>query len=55
MIVTNITHQYDDGRLEPRDPEAVIGWGTVLDHLSPGLHAWLTVVGPPGRPSSGRS
>jgi hypothetical protein len=44
VIATNITDQYDDGRLQPKDPEAVIAWETVLSHLSSGLQAWLTVV-----------
>lgn len=50
MIATNITNQYDDGRLQPRDPDAVIAWETVLDHLAAGLQAWLTVVSPDGTP-----
>lgn len=50
MIATNITNQYDGGRLRPRDEGAVIAWETVLDHLSTGLHAWLTVVEPDGTP-----
>ena len=50
MIATNITNQYDDGRLQPRDAEAVIAWDTVLAHLSTGLQAWLTVVEPAGTP-----
>jgi hypothetical protein len=44
VIATNITAQYDDGRLQPRDPGAVIAWDTVLAHLAAGLQAWLTVV-----------
>lgn len=50
MIATNITNQYDDGRLKPRDPNAVIAWQTVLDRLSTGLQAWLTVIAPDGTP-----
>ena len=50
MIATNITDQYDAGQLQPRTPDAVIAWETVLDHLSTGLQAWLTVVGADGTP-----
>jgi uncharacterized protein YndB with AHSA1/START domain len=50
VIATNITNQYDGGRLQPRDPDAVIAWETVLDHLSTGLQAWLTVISPDGTP-----
>jgi uncharacterized protein YndB with AHSA1/START domain len=50
VIATNITNQYDDGRLQPRVPEAVIPWHTVLAHLSTGLQAWLTVVEQDGTP-----
>jgi uncharacterized protein YndB with AHSA1/START domain len=50
VIATNITNQYDDGRLQPRDPEAVIAWDTVLAQLSTGLQAWLTVIGQGGAP-----
>jgi hypothetical protein len=50
VIATNITHQYDRGRLQPRDPDTVIDWETVLEHLSTGLQAWLTVLSPDGTP-----
>jgi uncharacterized protein YndB with AHSA1/START domain len=50
VIATNITNQYDGGRLQPRDPDTVIAWETVLEHLSTGLQAWLTVISPDGRP-----
>jgi uncharacterized protein YndB with AHSA1/START domain len=50
VIATNITNQYDGGQLQPRDPDAVIAWETVLDHLSTGLQAWLTVISPDGTP-----
>lgn len=51
MIATNVVNQYDDGRSQPRDPDAVIEWDVVLRHLSRGLNAWLTVVGSDGVPS----
>lgn len=47
---TNITDQFDDGRSIPRDPDAVIPWDTLLEHLSTGLQAWLTVIAPDGTP-----
>lgn len=50
MIATNLTNQYDDGQLQPRDPDAVIAWETVREHLSTGLDAWLTVVDAEGMP-----
>jgi uncharacterized protein YndB with AHSA1/START domain len=50
VIATNITNQYDGGRLRPRDPDAVTAWETVLDHLSTGLQAWLTVLSPDRTP-----
>lgn len=50
MRVTNITHQYDGGQLRPRDPDAVMSWEAVLAHLSTGLQAWLTVIGPDATP-----
>lgn len=50
MIATNITDQHDDGRLQPRDDDAVLAWGTVLERLSTGLQAWLAVVSPDGTP-----
>lgn len=50
MIPTNIVHQYDDGRLQPRDPDAVIDWDVLLTHLSAGLNAWLTLVRSDGAP-----
>jgi hypothetical protein len=44
MAAINIANQYDDGRLQPRDPDAVIEWEVLTTHLAGGLQAWLTVV-----------
>lgn len=51
MIPTNIVNQYDHGRRQPRDPDAVIDWDVLLRNLSSGLHGWLTVVRSDGVPS----
>lgn len=45
MIPASVVNQYEDGKLQLRDPAAVIDWEVLLSHLSSGLHAWLTVVG----------
>jgi hypothetical protein len=50
VIATNIVNQYENGQLQPPYEDAVIAWETVLDHLSSGLQAWLTVVDPDGTP-----
>jgi hypothetical protein len=46
----NITHQFDDGRMQPVDPDATITWHDLLRHVDAGGTFWLTVVDDDGRP-----
>lgn len=47
---TNITRQFDDGELQPHDPDATIAWTDLIDRLAGGGTFWLTTVGDDGRP-----
>lgn len=31
---TNITRQFDDGEMQPHDPNATIAWADLVDQLS---------------------
>lgn len=41
---TNITHQFDDGELQPVDQAATVQWADVLGQLTEGGTFWLTVT-----------
>lgn len=41
---TNITHQYDDGEMQPHDPNCTIEWEQLVEQLAGGFTFWLTVV-----------
>lgn len=47
---TNITHQYDDGELQPADRRATIPWDDALTQLATGGTFWLTTVDTDQRP-----
>ena len=46
----NCTHQYDDGALQPGDPDAVIPWPDAVARLSSARLFWLATIHPDGRP-----
>ena len=46
---TNITHQYDDNRLQPAS-DSTIAWDDLLAEVSAGGTFWLTTVDTSSRP-----
>lgn len=46
----NVVHQWDDGRLHPRVPDAVLDWDLALEHLASGRLYWNVSLGASGSP-----
>jgi len=45
----NCANQFDEGLLQPSDPDATLDWDVVLERLSTGPTCWLTVLSGPGK------
>jgi nitroimidazol reductase NimA-like FMN-containing flavoprotein (pyridoxamine 5'-phosphate oxidase superfamily) len=50
VAAENITAQYEDNRLQPADPGAVVPWEEARDRLAASDTYWLASVHPGGRP-----